>query len=377
MALLFCSIALNAGWAFRPSDSLLDYGSFLVAGKALGQGLNPYGIYKNELAPGAKVFTAEVGDWHADSVNLNPPISVYGFRFLADFDGQTGKLAVSFGSLALFAVIAGMLFHAYPQHARPLTVLLVCNLGGLWHVVQLGQIYVVLFGLLTTAWFLLRQGRVSYAAVALGLLIAIKPPFILVPALLFLAGNRRCGLIAAGVAAGLSLLPVLFDGVRIYDQWFAISREVTPNLILGPGNSSLAGFTGRVTSPVVGMSLTLALIGGAMWLCYRFRPDVMACYSLGLLVVLLAGPLTWPGYGMFLLPVLLSRPWRAWEWLAVGILSIPAWLVIHAFETPPGEFLLGSVYFWAFAILLILVTREVLNPSKSWLARNSLRPLSL
>jgi hypothetical protein len=252
---------------------------------------------------------------------------------------------------------------ANPYHLRPLSVLLLCNLAGLWHVIELGQIYVLLLGLVAAAWFLLRSGRFTSAGLALALLVAIKPPFVLLAVLLFLAGHRRSGAIAVGLAVAVSAIPILIDGVGIYEQWLSVSRELTPVLIQGPGNGSLAGFAGRFMPPSVGMALSSLMMAGAAWLCWRLRPDAMTAFSLGIVLVLLAGPLTWPGYGLLLLPILLSRQWHKWEWLAAGILAIPPALMISMFASTPGELLLGSVYFWAFAILGVLLAKEVIATS--------------
>jgi hypothetical protein len=365
--LLCVSILLNARWAFRSDSSLHDYASFLVSGKAYDLGLNPYGIYENELAPHAKVFRAGVGDWEADSVNLNPPISVHAFRLLTHFDGPIGKAVVSIGSLVLFGLLMGILLREYPGHFNLLTVVALFNLAGLWHVVELGQIYLLLLAALTGAWFALQRGHFTLAGLLIGLVVAIKPPFLILPALLFVSGHRRPSVVAVVLAAGLSSLPLLLDGFTIYEQWLSASRDISGDLVTGPGNSSLAGLSSRVADPILGMAAAVVLLGATLALCHRYRPDVRTCYALGVLAVLFVGPLTWAGYGLFLLPWLLARPWRAWEWTSIAILSVPVWLLLDAYPTDALRLLTASIYSAAFVIVAVLLLRDA-GFARNWTA---------
>jgi hypothetical protein len=74
-----------------------------------------------------------------------------------------------------------------------------------------------------------------------------------------------------------------------------------------------------------------------------------------MLAVIVAGPVSWAGYTLFLVPYLLSRRWTSHVWLAVLMLGTPFWLVRHVtlLGALPSA-LLGAIYGWA--VLLLLAT---------------------
>jgi len=87
----------------------------------------------------------------------------------------------------------------------------------------------------------------------------------------------------------------------------------------------------------------LLTLAGAVY-AWRLRPGPMEASAAALTVTLLAGPLTWLGYTLFALPVLMSRQWRGWE-LAVGAtLVVPAGLTAAAGEVHlAGMLVLGGL----------------------------------
>lgn len=146
-------------------------------------------------------------------------------------------------SLALYGLTLVALMLAYPARRRALFVLWALNLAGFWHTLE----------------------RSLPAAIPMGLLAAIKPNFVLWPAFLVLARERKLGLMALAVTSLVSLAPFLLEGPGIY----ARGLEVTPSLSetaaamarIG-GNSSLIALTGRFALAPLGIVLSLALAAG-------------------------------------------------------------------------------------------------------------------
>lgn len=331
-------------WSSRPERGLLDWGSFIASGRAANAGLNPYGVYP---------LTFRVGPEGVPAPNLNPPVTVYAFRAVAHLNPAESRQAWYMLSLVLYVAAVLVLTRTSRRGPAWLWVLWALALAGIWHTLELEQIYVPLLLLGLAAWLALERGHTLAAGLSVGVLAAIKPQFLLWPALLLLARHWRAATAGFATAAALSALPLLTDGPGIYREWLA----VTPSLTDGqpfPGNSSLPGVAARAGAPLAGVALagvTIAALGG--W-ALRRRPSPLRVSTAALLGALLAGPISWAGYTLLLLPALFRAPVTRLSLAAMALLCFPYWLVLDlAGRGPTLSFLAGSVYAWALLLLLL------------------------
>jgi hypothetical protein len=228
-------------------------------------------------------------------------------------------------------------------------------LAGFWDTLFLGQIYLPLVLAGVAAWLLLERGEAIGAGILIGLVVAIKPNFLVWPVLLFLAGHRAPALIATATAAVISAIPLAIDGPEIYRRWIelvASDRERAFFLT----NASLSGLAARAGVPALGLVLSAALLGSlALWALWR-KPSVMRASAFALVASLLASPVGWIHYTLFLLPVLLSY-WNRPAMRLVGLLLIvPVPFIIDQFAKPAWiQVTIGSVYGWALVLCLIVL----------------------
>ena len=346
---LFSLWVIWVEWSrIAPPHGLWDFGAFLASGRAAAEGLNPYGIYP-PLTPHV-VFPG----FEAWNPNLNPPISALLFQLFDLAPPEVSFRIWSWVSIGLYAATIALLVHRYAR--GPEAVVLIAwagALAGFWDTLYLGQIYIPLVLAAVGAWLLLERGEHVWAGMLIGLVIAIKPNFLVWPVMLFLAGHRKSSLVSVGTAAVISIIPVLFFGVEIYRQW--------AELVVSDGeramfltNASLSGFTARAGIPYLGLVLSgamlLALAGWALWK----QPSVMQASSFALVAAVLASPLGWIHYTLFLLPVIVSH-WRFWPmWLVAAMLCIPVPMIINQFGAPASvQLTTGSAYGWALVLCLV------------------------
>jgi hypothetical protein len=165
-------------------------------------------------------------------------------------------------------------------------------------------------------------------------------------------------LAAFGTGALVSAVPLTVFGPEVYRQWFeliASDRERAFFLT----NASLSGVAARAGVPALGLVLSLALLAAlAAWSFWR-RPNVIRTSSLGLVGALLASPLGWIHYTLFLLPVLMSHWSRATMRAAAILLVIPVPFVIDQFAKPAWtQLTIGSVYAWAMVLCLAILLAD-------------------
>jgi hypothetical protein len=335
-----------------PSTDLWDFGSFVASGRAAKEGLNPYGIYPLTLHVQLPGFET----WNP---NLNPPISALLFQLFDLAEPQVSFRIWRWISVAFYAATVLLLMLRFGGAQAVVIGLWAFALAGFWDTLFLGQIYLPLVFAAVAAWLLLERGAGLWAGILIGLVVAMKPNFLVWPALLFLAGYRLPALSAVGTAAVISAIPLAVFGPEVYQQWFelvASDRERAFFLT----NASFAGLAARAGVPLLGVILSLALLGGlAAWAFWR-RPDVLSASSLALVAALLASPLGWVQYTLFLLPVFLSH-WNKLAMRAVALLLIvPVPFVIAQFTKPAWiQVTIGSVYGWALVLCLaILIAAE-------------------
>jgi hypothetical protein len=353
-SLLVFAIALNLLWVAMNVGDLRDYGSFIAAGKAASRGDNPYGVYED-------TYETTYNGAQIDLPNLNPPISLYAFEGLSKVDPGLGKGTIVALSAGLYAAVIVMLLRRYPEKRTPLVLIWAVSLAGFWHTLELGQVYIPLLAAMTGAW-LLQDRRPLLAGVLLGVVIAIKPNFALLPLLLFIAGDRRLSLSSLATAAGLSAVPLLLDGPSVYRQWQEASRAFAG--LEMPGNSSLVAIFARAGVSELGYAASALLVIAMAAFAYRVRPSTEQLFAAGLVGALLLGPITWSGYTLFVLPVLIARPWQRWEPAAAALLAVPVPFVLGIMPLNVlSEVLIGPLYGWGLLILLGLLVRD------AWLRR--------
>jgi hypothetical protein len=324
-----------------------DYALITGNAQAFARGANPYGAYP--LAFGEGVGT-----------NLNPPVVLLATQALAEIDPVPGFRAWYAASLGMF--VAGIVLLVRPAGAsRPpgMWIVWACASASLWDTVQNGQIYMPLFLATAGAWVALRRGSRVLAAVLIGLLIAIRPSFALWPAYLLLASPPAVtvALGAFATAGFLSLVPVVVFGPGIYGAWLTAVAAHTP--LAAPVDASLPATFGRMGLGGLGVALAAALLLGLAVHIRRRHLSGMAASAIALAAMLVAGPVSEPGYALFVLPVLLARPWTPALAAAAVLLLTPAGLVHHAAGLSPVLYVLaGGVYTFALVLILAEVVRD-------------------
>lgn len=350
-----CALVIASEFPRVVSDhGLWDFGSFVASGRAAREGLNPYGIYPLTLhvvLPGFESYNP----------NLNPPISALLFQLFDIADPALSLRVWWWISVACYLATIILLLRRYAGSSLQALVmgLFALALAGFWDTLFLGQIYLPLVLAGAGAWLLLERGADLRAGLLIGLVIAIKPNFLVWPALLFLSGRRRPALTAVGVAGLISAIPLAAFGVEVYRQWFeliASDRERAFFLT----NGSFAGLAARAGAPALGPVLSLALLAGLAWWAFRHRPSLQSAGSFGLLASLLASPLGWIHYTLFLLPVFFAHWSRPAIRTAGLLLVIPVPFIIDQFTKPAWvQLTIGSVYGWALVLCLVaLVAAE-------------------
>jgi hypothetical protein len=342
-----------------PAHGLWDFGSFVASGRAAREGLNPYGIYPLTLR-------VELPGFESWNPNLNPPISALLFQVFDLADPETALRTWWRISVIFYVATVALLLSRFGREQPAILVVAMAvwafALAGFWDTLFLGQIYLPLVFAAVAAWLLLERGADVWAGILIGLVVALKPNFLVWPALLLLSGYRLPALSAVVTAAVVSAIPLAVYGPEVYRQWFelvASDRERAFFLT----NASFSGLAARAGVPALGLVLSGGLLAGlAAWAFWR-RPDAMRASAFALVAALLASPLGWIHYTLFLLPVFFTH-WHRPALQLVGLLLIvPVPTIIDQFTKPAWlQLTLGSVYGWALvlclAILIILEWRR-------------------
>lgn len=352
-------LAVTGLSAALPTPVLFDFGSFWESGRAAAAGLDPYATYP-------LTFRVSIGGFAIENPNLNPPAALPLFDLFARADPYVAFRhwwAVSVAAwMAALALLAWRSTVAGPW--RAVVLLWACALAGLWDTLVLGQIYLPLALAAVAAWILLEDRRDLAAGLLIGLLAAVKPNFLVWPVLLAIAGHRRPAAWAAASFAGLGMLPVLLYGPVVYVQWFAVVAGEGARAAF-PTNASLTGFAMRAGLPrEAGLAAgALLLAGTALW-AWRRRPGVQETGAVALTAAILASPIAWVHYLLFLLPVMLAHR-GSWAVRAAAVLLlVPVPTVLGALGGSTATMLgLGSLYGWA-AVLLFAGAAGLGRPAR-------------
>jgi hypothetical protein len=324
----------------RERPPLSDFDAWVNAAERMAAGQNPY-----ELGAGL-------------ATNINPPASLLVLKLVSISDRQSAFEAWFVISLTLYVLGAIILLREHRRALTPLLVAWLLAFTGLWDTLVLGQIYMPLFLLAVGAWLCLRRGRFLAAGVLIGCVAAIKVNFLIWPVFLALAGWWTVAMSAGATIVVLCLLPVLLNGPNVYLQWAAVLSA--PNILYYPNNASLLGVGARLRIEAVAAVVVVALLIGLAIAVARARPGQIHTSELAITAALLAGPLAWTGYFVFLLPTMLSRPWSTPMWVAAVLMASPAVLLNPlALSTPILLATLGNAFALVPLLIAAVLVREM------------------
>ena len=366
MACLFLilAITINILPFVDGKNDLMDFGSFYASGLKIQNGENPYDPNSEYIF---EINFSRVGAG-GKMMNLNPPISVVLFRFLSLFDPHQSLIVWQVISAILYIGIILLLAITYKENLRPVIFLWAFTLAGFWHTLVLGQIYILLLLFTVLGWVFLQRGNYIPAGIAIGLVVAIKPNFILWPIFLLFSGYYVTFFISVLSSLIVSVVPVFFYGTKIYAQWLEASA-LHPETVIMPGNNSILGLTTRFGSISTGIVISIILVLILLILSKRKSSDNMEkpeyVSALGIIASLLASPISWTGYTILLLPIFFSlKKWTVPAILSAAILSIPFAIVLQLFQTSFVNFVLfGWLYGWGILSLLAALVKNSMMTS--------------
>jgi hypothetical protein len=351
----------------------MDFGSFYASGLKIQSGENPYDPNSEYIF---EINFSRVGAG-GKMMNLNPPISVLLFRSLAQFDPHQTLIIWQVISAVLYAGSIILLGTTYKQNIRPAIFLWAFTLAGFWHTLVLGQIYVLLLLFTVLGWIWLQKGKHILAGIAIGLVVAIKPNFIIWPIFLLFSGYFITFLISVLSSLIVSLIPVAFYGTGIYVQWLEAST-LHPETIIMPGNNSMLGLTARFGSIPAGIVLSIILVLILLiWSKFKISNNMEKSEyvsALGIMASLLASPISWTGYTILLLPIFFSlKKWTVPAMISAAILSVPFQLVLQFFQTSFFNFVLfGWFYGWGILFLLGAAVKNTMMTSSMQMSREEI-----
>ena len=347
------AIIINLLPFFDNDNSLMDFGSFYASGLKAQNGENPYDPNSEYIFD---INFSQVGAG-GKMMNLNPPISVVAFRVLSYFDPNRSLIIWQVMSAILYASTVIMLGWYYKQNITPTKIIWAFTLAGFWHTLVLGQIYILLLLFAALGWIFLQKGKYIQAGIAIGLVVAIKPNFVIWPIFLLASGYYVTFFAVAVSGLIVSAIPIFFYGTKIYSQWLEASTLRLETLIM-PGNNSIVGLTARFQNMNFGIILSVIIVAALLifskWKTSDNMESSERISALGILASLLASPISWTGYTILLLPIFISlKKWTLPVTISAALLSIPFAIVLQLFQTSFVNFVLfGWLYGWAILLLL-------------------------
>ena len=290
------------------------FGSFWASGWAARRHLNPYDTY-----PLTWVFPFE--SHTVADLNLSPPAMLPLFEAMTVLAPNVGVKVWTVLSLLLFVGSAALLTRDYEEHVQHRQILWMLLWPAVLNTLWLGQDYSLFVALAVAAWILLERDRELLAGVALGVLIAFKPNYVLWIVLLALIGRWRSSAMAVGVAGVLSAVPVVLYGRGIYGEWMrAVASD--PHWFF-PNQVSIAGYARHLGIPLAGTVVSALLVLAACVVVAWKRPSLRDTSGLALIVGMLASPIAWFHYAWLMAGPLLRERWGIGLTVALACLVLP------------------------------------------------------
>jgi hypothetical protein len=215
-----------------------------------------------------------------------------------------------------------------------------------------GQIYFIMLFLAAMALLLFERNRATEAAIAIGLIVAIKPTLAFWPFFLYFANYRRLALRSMATAAVASALPLAFYGPRVYAEWLN-ALDVDTHWLL-PTNVAIPAIFTRFGARPLGFLVALALTAVITRRVAKTRPSFAAVSGIALCAGILCAPMAWSDYCIFLAPFFISRRWNSFATVAAALMTIPAGVVMMLAGRPghAGLLLASMVEFVAVCMIL-------------------------
>jgi hypothetical protein len=348
----FCAVSLLllvgfqslASFHFDAGHELLDYGSLYASASLANSHANPYldhplvfhirGIDRH--GPDTPLQGSSV-----NAINLNPPVVLYPFRLLARLDPNSSFIAWAYLSGGLFVASVLLVLRMYPAKKLRIRVLWILALGAVWYTFHLGQIYMILLLCGSIAWWALRKQNWLAAGVSIGIICAIKPNFLVWPGLLIVGNSKKIGFTAFATTALLSAIPLVFQGPVIYRHWIDACRGFNGYEL--PGNASLLATFSRAGFPQAGFAITFLMLAAMTIWVFVTKPEPLYASEIGILASLIAGPISWLGYTILLIPVLYGKSMDTLTRIGSVLLCIPVWVFLPNADTSRLTYIL----FWA------------------------------
>lgn len=343
--------------SFDPNRNLWDYGSLYASAVKANLHVNPYGddplVFRvrdfDHFGPETPLQGRNVA-----AINLNPPVLLYPFRLLAKLPPRDSFKAWTALSVALFLASLVLVFDMYPDGKLRLRLLWILSLAGLWYTFQAGQIYTLLLFATTLALWCLCKQKFIAAGIAIGIICAIKPPFLIWPVLLIAGRSKKAGFTAIAAALGFSAIPLALQGPLIYQQWIAACRNFNGYEL--EGNSSLLAMFSRAGIPEARLAFTLLMLLAALMWIFFTKPDPLFISEIAILVSIFTGPISWIGYTIMLIPALYGKSMNTLTRIACVLLCIPVWLVLpRPAESRISYIFLTAPNFYPLALIAISV----------------------
>ncbi len=304
-------------------------------------------------------FAAGTTPYVAAAPNLNPPTALPLYILLAYLDGPYMGWVWFVVNLSAYSFALVALFRTYLPRPTLLEILWPLSIAPLWEMgLGLGNLYPLLCLLAVLIAVPLERQRSLVAGLLLGLLIALKPNFVVLPVLLFLSGHRRPSVWAGFSALVLALLPLIAFGPDPYLQWLGVVTG--PAWYAAVANISLYGAAVRTGFPSLGMLASAAIGLLAAWFAATRRPDAPTVSIAGTGLALLLSPLAWPGYALPLLPFFfVYRPWTRLIRTVAVLIMVPAYALYALWHLLPNTIaLIGWLYLVVLVMVLVEITRR-------------------
>jgi hypothetical protein len=344
----FIALAVWTAWGvhrnlFAGPIEYRVFGAYWSSGVAANQHQNPYAVH-----PLTGWYYGEQSRLVPD-LNLNPPILLPIFQALALLPPSDAFVIWTLLSLLIFVVTSAFILWADPK--IPESGILFSLVGApIIDTLYSGQIYAILYLLGTAAWWSIRSRRSVISATSIGLLVAIKPIFILWPLFLILTGERRLCVRSSIVALGATLLSVVAYGVGIIPQWLGAMKG-DQHYVLS-FDVSVPAFFHRNGHPNAGYALAAVLLASLLLYTFTVKPNVRITSGLAVSATILCSPLAWIAYAVILLADIAAGPeHRLRNWVVI-LLSVPtafAWTLSNT----PGRRIFGELLFFVPCCLLL------------------------